>query len=123
MKLNLIKQKPRLIEAPTKQELLKKILHSGSLTYHLTYSGTKTSPFKAYLNTKTDTVLVFNLHKVRRKVQRGVKFKTIDGVKRKIKTSTVVRPNHWIAYVYTFPKSLLQSVNQESRNFELTIKI
>lgn len=122
MKLNLIKQKPAVFQAPTKRELISKILSSGS-GYHLTYSGTKDKPFQAYTNSKTDKVIVFNLHKVRRKVQRGVKYKTINGLKRKIKTSTVLRPNHWVAYVYTYPKSLLQSVKQDSRNFEITIKI
>ena len=87
--------KPRLIEAPTKNALMNKITVGASFMANSHGTG--------YRKYNSNTFVMFNCHKVRRK--RGI------------------RASHWVAYIYEFDVELLTAlgirVRQFHRNFEI----
>jgi hypothetical protein len=106
-----IKLKPAKLEATTKSKLVSKIRNMNrSLRHTLCNLGNG-------LYDETNKVFyVYNLQKFRRKVKQNKKF----NVKQK---SELIRPGHWVAYVYKIDEGLLKTlgkkVRQGIRNFKL----
>lgn len=107
-----VKINPIKYKAATKQGLLNKMgMTSGCFG---TYGNTRSSVISK------DGVRVFTCEKFRRKTKQRFS-------KSKGKTvSTVVRPAHWVGYVYAIPYSVLDAahlkVEQKTRTFQLVAR-
>lgn len=113
--------KPTKYEAPTKEDLVSKItsnyVFSMGHDKGIGYTGYRTFGTLSY---DKDSIRVINFHKVRKKVER---------LKRKnpkqATPSKVIKPSHWIGYVYKFDFNLLQAmgvkeIKQNTRNFTIS---
>ena len=64
-----------------------------------------------------DKTVAYNLHKVN-VIKKQVKY--VKGPKKgQTKSTTIVKPSHWVAYVYIFDNTLVKNktIIQKSRNF------
>lgn len=122
-----INLKPVIVKARTRRELVNKIgVHSG---FHHVVAGGKDVSFNALMktdrrNSDNAVVRVYNLEKRRKKVERlGHATLAQRSGKRPKLTSRVIEPAHWVAYVYTLPRSVVAEARQYARNFTLKLKV
>jgi hypothetical protein len=99
------------VVASTKNEIVSKIKNNyKGLTS--TFSSVSSG---ALIDRQGEYIIAYNLQKLRRKTTRR---KSKRGV-----ITEVVRPGHWVAYVYRIPVSFLKvsnrKVDQRERNFAL----
>ncbi len=108
--------KPSKVEAYSKEALNSKVFSSMPFTI----GSKKGVSYTGHTCKDSNTIRVVNYHKVRRKVERKKD-------KKGKSTSKVIKPGHWIGYVYDFPIDLLilsgyKKITQKTRNFVIEKK-
>lgn len=108
--------KPSRYTGSSKYDVISKIRGNRGCTYSSYGNGlTNVGRFG------DNTIRVYNLHKVNTKVVQE-KYKTGDK-KGQTKKSKVIKPAHWVAYVYDFNIDMLKmlklEVIQNNRNFTI----
>ena len=116
-----VKVRPYKVVAQSKADLIRKIIRGYSYTYRYSSWGDG----YGYMNSDTNTVRVYNLHKVNSKYAKG------DIITRgknagKRKPAVKIRDAHWVAYVYDYNIDLLEmagiTVSQNNRNYTIKVK-
>jgi hypothetical protein len=117
-----MKLKPKKMEAATKSQLLEKLRGGMWASSHFrTNYGRGNYLIRG--EGGNQIARLYNLHKVRRKVEVTTRTITRGKNKGKVeKTINVLRRGHWVAFYYDVPTSIIGTAEQEARNFSLKLK-
>ena len=109
-----LKIRPTTFEGKTREEVMRKIYnHCDGHSY-----GGKGS--LCSLMDKNKNPVAYSLQKIHKKVKVTKKKETsLKGTsfKRKVESKT-----KWVAFLYTFPKDVMGTITQKSRNFEFSVE-
>jgi hypothetical protein len=107
----LVKFRPRVIKANTKNEIISEIHRMAGLKCSRKFPQT---------NSDNTMYFVYNLEKHNKKTKVNKKKKKLVTEKGSTHQRDVIKKAHWVAYVYFIPKYLVMEYKQHDRNFKIT---
>jgi len=107
----MIKIKPKVIKAKTKQQVMSEIYRMPGLKCSMKIPQTTEDNSKYF---------VYNLEKHNKKTKVNKKKKKLVTEKGSSYQRDIIKESHWVAYVYFIAKSLVKTYKQNARNFSIS---